>query len=266
MFQVQQQRNPRTKAHIALVLAMTTLTTACRGPADQKMVTTGTQQEYRTSVDAIDAKLSPHEREAFNWAVAGMDLESLNSKYPNASVREVVRSQVKAVRKANPQEIQLLREQVRAQEPVLLELGKVKTSSEKFAIESSFFGPTPYIEARIANTSSLPLSQASWLAKLYIDDQPEPVAKSRVLSDFRTIDGLKPGRQVTARFKVGFVKGDQTWTTLAIRQASTTRIELSLIPETALDFSDKPYMKEDHKKAIAHLEQQLKQADEFADI
>ena len=39
------------------------------------MVTNGTQQQYRQSIDAIDAELNAHERAAFNWAVAGMNLE-----------------------------------------------------------------------------------------------------------------------------------------------------------------------------------------------
>ncbi|MBK0052669.1 hypothetical protein [Stenotrophomonas sp. S39] len=266
MNQQQQRRNALAGGRLGLLLGVAALTTACGGPADKKMVTNGSQQEYRASIDAIDAELTPHEREAFNWAVAGLDLEKLNQRYPNASIREVVRSQVKAVREQSPKSIQSLRDQAKAQEPLLLELGKIKTSEEKFAIESSFFGPTPIIEARIANASSLPLSKASWLAKLYIDGQPQPVAQSRVLSDFRPIDGLKPGHQVTARFKVGFVKGDETWTTLAIRQAATTRVELSVVPDSALDFSDKPYLKVDHQKAIEQLEYQLKQADGFADI
>ncbi|HDS1101969.1 TPA: hypothetical protein UN036_000307 [Stenotrophomonas maltophilia] len=35
-------------------------------------------------------------------------------------------------------------------------------------MENSFFGPKPVITARIINRSTLPLSEASWNAALYI--------------------------------------------------------------------------------------------------
>lgn len=110
------------------------------------------------------------------------------------------------------------------------------------------------------------MSEASWNAALYINGEAEPVASSKVNSDFRSIEGLKPDHHVTARFTVGFVKGDQTWTTLAIRQATSTRVELEMIPETAMDFADKAYLNANHQERIDALESQLKQASEFEDI
>lgn len=73
-----------------MLLALTVLVAACSGPVDRKLVTDGTQEQYRASIDAIDAELSAHERDAFNWAVAGLDLAELNKAYPNASIRQVV--------------------------------------------------------------------------------------------------------------------------------------------------------------------------------
>ena len=60
-------------------------------------------------------------------------------------------------------------------------------------------------------------------------------------------------------------KGDDAWSTLAIRQASSTRVELELIPQTALDFNDKPYIAANYRKRSI-LENQLKQAEKFSDI
>ena len=48
-----------------MLLALTVLVAACGGPVDRKMVTDGTQEQYRASIDAIDAELSAHERDAF---------------------------------------------------------------------------------------------------------------------------------------------------------------------------------------------------------
>ncbi|HDS1010420.1 TPA: hypothetical protein ACOEN9_000059 [Stenotrophomonas maltophilia] len=249
-----------------LLLALTVLVAACGGPVDRKMVTDGTQEQYRASIDAIDAELSAHERDAFNWAVAGLDLAELNKAYPNASVRQVVRGHIKQIRDAHPKEILALQEQANAQRPTITELERVRASGATLRIEDSFFGPKPVIEARIANGSTLALSQASWAATLYINGEAQPTAKSRVHSDFRSIDGLKPNHGVTARFNVGFVKGDDAWSTLAIRQASSTRVELELIPQTALDFNDKPYIAANYREKIQSLENQLKQAEKFSDI
>jgi len=254
------------RSRLGLALAMRALVAACGGPMDKKMVTDGTQQQYRASIDAIDAELSPHEREAFNWAVAGFDLNSLNATYPNASVREVVRTHIERIRDASPKEVRALREQAQAQLPTIAELGKVRANGAKLEIEDSFFGLKPSIEARIANGSSLSLSQVSWEATLYINGDAQPVAKAKVHSDFRTIDGLKSGHGVTARFNVGFVKGDEAWSTLAVRQASSTRVELEVIPLTAMDFNNRPYLTADYQKRIDLLEDQLKQADRFTDI
>ncbi|HDX0899558.1 TPA: hypothetical protein RNS95_001883 [Stenotrophomonas maltophilia] len=193
-----------------LILAATALIAACGGPADKKMVTNGTQEQYRHSIDAIDAKLNAHERAAFNWAVAGMNLQKLNQAYPNASVRQVVRGQIRRIKDANPKEIGMLREKVKEQLPILAELKKVRAVDPAFRLEDSFFGLKPIITARIVNGSTLPLSEASWNAALYINGDEEPVASSKVRSDFRSIEGLKPDHHVTARFTVGFVKGDQT--------------------------------------------------------
>ncbi len=254
------------RSRLGLALGLTALVTACGAPMDRNMVTNGTEQQYRASIDAIGAELSPHERDAFNWAVAGLDLDKLNATYPNASVREVVRTHIERIRNANPKEIRTLREQAQAQLPTITELGKVHANDAKLEIEDSLFGFKPFIEARIANGSSLPLSQVSWEAVLYINDGTLPIAKAKVHSDFRKIDGLKSGDGVRARFNVGFVKGDEAWTTLAVRQASSTRVEVTIIPLTAMDFSDKPYLAADHQKRIELLESQLKDADKFSDI
>lgn len=150
---------PRSRA--TMILAATALLAASRGPADREMVTNGTQEQYRNSIDAIDAQLSAHERAAFNWAVAGMNLEKLNQAYPNASVRQVVRGRIREVREVNLKEIGLLREKVSDQLPTAVELQKVRAVDPVFRMEDSFFGPKPIITARIVNQSRLPLSEAS---------------------------------------------------------------------------------------------------------
>lgn len=253
-------------ARMTLLLSLAALTAACGAPADKKMVTDSGQEQYRTSLDAIDQGLTPHERDAFNWAVAGLDLQALNQRYPNASVRQVVRGQVARVREVNPEQIRALKEQEKRQLATVTELGKVTATDATLETEDSFFGPKSTIKARIVNASSLPLGQASWSAALYINGQSQPVAQSTVRSDFRTINGLKPGQEISTRLNLGFVRGEQSWSTLAITQASSRRVDLVLMPETALDYNDKPYITSDYRKSTDLLEAQMKQADRFADI
>ena len=105
MIKEQRRRDAAGWGRQGLLLALTVLVAACSGPVDRKLVTDGTQEQYRASIDAIDAELSAHERDAFNWAVAGLDLAELNKAYPNASIRQVVRGHIKQIRDAHPKEI-----------------------------------------------------------------------------------------------------------------------------------------------------------------
>ncbi|MDZ5777249.1 hypothetical protein U4I94_22785, partial [Stenotrophomonas maltophilia] len=71
------------RSRATLILAASALLAACSGPTDKKMVTNGTQQQYRQSIDAIDAELNAHERAAFNWAV-GVELDHRAQAGPGA--------------------------------------------------------------------------------------------------------------------------------------------------------------------------------------
>lgn len=109
MIKEQRRRDAAGWGRQGLLLALTVLVAACSGPVDRKLVTDGTQEQYRASIDAIDAELSAHERDAFNWAVADLDLAELNKAYPNASIRQVVRGHIKQIRDAHPKKFLLCR-------------------------------------------------------------------------------------------------------------------------------------------------------------
>ena len=82
---------------VAMILLAGLGLTACKGPADQGLVTGGTQAEYRASLDPLIPKLSKHEVEAFDWAVSDLDLGKLHGKYPGASPRKIIRGKVREV-------------------------------------------------------------------------------------------------------------------------------------------------------------------------
>lgn len=57
-----------------------------------------------------------------------------------------------------------------------------------------------------------------------------------------SMGGFEPGRQVTVEFTVGFVTGDEAWTTLDVRNARHRRVVLEAIPESGMDYGNKPYI------------------------
>ncbi|HHA2747684.1 TPA: hypothetical protein ACOEQV_000050 [Stenotrophomonas maltophilia] len=261
-----QQRWARMAGQMVLALAALGSLVACGGPADKKLATGGTPEEYRASINQIEKNLSAHERDAFNWAVAGFDLAKLHAAYPNASPRQVIRGQISNVKATYPAQIQDLRSLAQAQEPTRAELAKVRAVARELRIDNSFFGPKPKIDALIVNGSNLSLSQITWLANLYLDGSAKPVARAKLASDFRDLGGLKPGDKISATFAVGFVRGDETWTTLEVRNARSKRVELEPIAETGRDFGDKPYITADYQSKIEVLEKGLRQAESFTDI
>ena len=96
------------QAKAAMLLLATLTLAACNGPPDQPLVTSGTQDEYRASLDPLLPKMSKHELEAFDWAVSDFDLTKLHSKYPGASPRKIIRSEVREVLDTYPERVKAL--------------------------------------------------------------------------------------------------------------------------------------------------------------
>ncbi|WP_142806924.1 hypothetical protein [Stenotrophomonas maltophilia] len=256
----------RAAALVGLSLTMVLALSGCGGAADKALVTGGSKQEYNSGLEQISKGLSEHERAAFNWAVSDMNLPKLHQAYLNASVRQVIRGEVKQVKQSYPSKIEALKAKAAAEAATMDELAKVIARDTELTLSSGFFGIKPTIRATLINASKLPLSQINWRASLYLNGSDTPVAVSTLTSDFRSVGGLAADRQRDATFNVGFVRGDESWTTLEIRNAPQRRVVLQALPATALDYSDKPYLSGDYGKQIAAYEKSLKEAESYSDI
>lgn len=240
--------------------------TACKGPADQGLVTGGTQAEYRASLDPLIPKLSKHELEAFDWAVSDLNLAKLHGKYPGASLRKIIRGEVREVLDTYPGKIEALEKAAAKEAPLRAELSKIIAQDAEFGIEKDFFGLKPMIRVTVTNESRYPVSQLKWNAALYLDGADKPVVRTVLTNDYRQDGGLKPGSQFRVRFPIGFVRGDEAWTTLEIRNAAKRRVVLEPVLDSILDFGERAYLAEDPVPKIERMKTAIKDAKGFSDI
>jgi hypothetical protein len=248
------------------VLLAVSAIAACSGPLDQHLITGSTPQAYRASLDAIYPKMTVHEQEAFDWAVSDFDLPKLHSKYPEASPKAVIRGEVQEVLQTYPAKVKALEVEARKQSPLRAELRKIVAQRAIFRMNKNFFGLQPTVIASIANNSKLPVSRLDWRAALFLNDATEPVATTTLSSDYRNDGGLAPRRGFISTFKVGFVRGDESWSTLEIRNAAKTRVVLEPILDSIQDFGDRPYLTEDVAKRIENMRGAVAAAKSFDDI
>lgn len=248
----------------ALVLGLGGVLAGCSRPADQEL-DTATLTTYRASLDPVYAQMSVHEREGFDWAVSDLDLPTLHARYPNGTPRDVIRGEVQTVLTDYPKLLKALQAESLKQAPIRAELTKV-TAVGRFTIEKDFFGLQPVIVAEIFNGSRYPISQLSWNAKLYLNGSTEPVVTSIVTSDFRLRNGMLPGGKHDAKFIVGFVKGDDRWTSLEVRNARSIKVLLTPVFTSVRDFGDRPYLANDAAKKLKSTQDALDAAKSYADL
>lgn len=259
-------RKPGWKRLAGAILLSGLMLSACKGPADQGLVTSGTQEDYRASLDSLIPKMSKHELEAFDWAVSDFDLAKLKGKYPGASPRKIIRGEVHEVLDTYPDKIKGL-EKIAAQEaPLREELSGITAKNVEFGIEKNFFGLQPVIKATITNATRFSVSQLKWQAALYLDGASKPVAQAVLPNDYRQNGGLKTADQFQVRFPVGYLRGDEAWTTLEIRNAAKRRVTLEPILDSILDFGNRPYLAEDPIPQIERMKLAIDAAKRYSDI
>ena len=254
------------QAKAAMLLLATLTLAACNGPPDQPLVTSGTQDEYRASLDPLLPKMSKHELEAFDWAVSDFDLTKLHSKYPGASPRKIIRSEVREVLDTYPERVKALEEIAAEEAPLRAELIKITAQNAEFVIEKNFFGLQPVIRMNVTNGSGYPVSQLKWKAALYLDGADKPAVQTVLTNDYRQNGGLKPGSQFQVRLPIGFVKGDEAWTTLEIRNAAERRIKLEPVLDSIQDFGERTYLKQDLIPQIEQMKAAIEAAKLYSDV
>lgn len=61
---------------------------------DRTVVTTRDEAAYQASLRAVVRGATKRQAAALEWAIAGLDLESIRARYPDRTAREIVRSAV----------------------------------------------------------------------------------------------------------------------------------------------------------------------------
>jgi hypothetical protein len=259
---------PHRAFRLLTLLAAGSFLTGCGGPLNQDLETGSTPQAYRASLDAVFEQFTPHQQEAFNWAVQDFDLPKLHAKYPGGSAQEVIRGEVADVLATYPDRIAALKPQVAEQADLRADLAKIAVLPEGslFAIKRDFFGLQPHVAITVENRSQQPVSRLQWRANLYLDGASTPVASTLLTDDYRRDGGLKPGTRWRRNFTVGFVRGDESWTTLEIRNAKRTRVVVEPVLGTVEDFGGRVFLPEDPAAQIERLQDAIAAAESFRDI
>lgn len=249
------------------IAVLVLVTASCGGPADKKLVTDGDMKSYRASLDPVFEQMSPHEKEAFNWAVSDINFENLHAKYPNKSPRKIIRGEVKAVLDSYPEKIDRLKIESSKFVDLRNELSKVSVTYADLSHSKEFvFRGRPILTMGIENTSSLPISALDWNASLFLDGSDKPVATQRVSADLRDAGGMKPGDVFKVKIRVGGPLGDDAWETLEIKNAKSTKVVLTPILPSVRDFGNRFYLEGDPTDEIPQLQKALEAAVSFKDI
>ena len=245
---------------IGLVLA------ACKQPAEEGLVTGGTEEEFFASLNALTPKMTQHERKALAWAASDLDLAAIHARYPGGSPRAIIRGEVKDVLSTYPTKIEALETQAEQDAPLRAELSKIAAREASFSIEKNFFGLQPQIRAAVTNGSQHSVSRLKWRASLYLDGSEEPVAQAILADDYREQGGLNPGDRFRVTLRIGFVKGDEAWSTLEIRNAKNRRVVLEPVLDSILDHGERPYLPEDPIPQIERMNSAVEAAKSYSDI
>lgn len=257
-------RFSRLRLIVAVPLALALA--ACSGPMDTALVTGKGPELYFASLNPAFAAMTDHEQKGFNWAVSDIDLDQLHSRYPQKSPRTIIPAEVAQVLKSYPAKIADLEPQALQAQQMREQLAQVKAVQTTFTIEKDFFGLAPKVSATIENGSPLPISALDWTASLYLDDAEAPVVSTTLSDNYRATGGLTPGSQHHRKYSIGFVRGDDAWTTLEIRNAKHARVVLEPVASSAQDFGDRYYMPKDRSAEIERLRAVIAAAKSYQDI
>lgn len=240
-------------------------------------------ETYKASLKEATGKMDQTQIEAFDWAVEGFDLESLNKSYPNKSPKTIIRSEIRKVLKDFPAKIAELEKTLPEYEPTMAQLHKISADNVTYSIQDDFFGLQPTITASIKNASALGVSSLSWYAELFIDGDTEPIVTAKLFDNYsnqfvlsRQIadgeaekggpEGLSPMTKRTRRFTIGFLTGADKWSTLEIRNAKERRVTLTAIPESVKDYGNRYYLDGAPYAKINNMKRDIRLAKKYSPI
>jgi hypothetical protein len=194
-------------------------------------------------------------------AVSDLSIDTVNERYPNGTPRSVIRGESRLVRDRAPKRIAELEAIKPKYDAILAEITKLGAGDTSFVMERDFHGLQPTVYALIRNGSRLPVSQLQWRASLYYNNSIQGV-----FGDQQKVDagGLPAGVAAKRSFRIGFVTGDENWTTLEVQNAKVRRVVLEPIPESVKDYGDRYYLEGAPYKELEQWKQSLSTAQKLS--
>ncbi|WP_426079007.1 hypothetical protein [Janthinobacterium sp. PSPC3-1] len=253
-----------SKTLFAIILSLAI--TACSKGLDKPLVTSAGIDAYKVSLAEAAKGMDKSQAEAFDWAVSDLSIDALNSRYPGKTPREIIRGEVQDILGKAPAQIVELEKQASVWNAAAQEIHKVTSEETTFTLAKDFFGLQPRIETTLRNGSKYGYSTLKWRAELYLDGSDKPTAVTEQLDLYKNQGGFSSGETVHRKFSVGFVTGDNNWTTLEIQNAKHRLVTLVVIPEGAQDFGERLIAGASPVPKLEQIKQTLEMAKSLKDL
>jgi len=258
----------------------------CSKGIDRHLETGNGAGAFRASLEKALPEASEKENAAFAWALSdGITVSALHGRYPNATLRDVIRGEVKRVVDEYPQVLAALEPKRAASDALLGELKKVVAEDIQFSLERDFFGLQPRISATVSNRGTLSISYLKWHAAIFVDGRNEPAAEAELYDLYndarigaslrasggarqaeRPSQGLLPSASANRKFTVGTLSGEPKWKTIEIQNAKQVRVELFIIPSSVKNLADQPFWEPATSADYNARKNALEKAKSFSDI
>ncbi len=212
---------------------------------DRIVVTTKGSSAYSASLDAVMRRATKQQIEAYRWAARGLEFESLASRYPDRTAREIIRGEVARSLRELPPRIAVLEVMQRQWAAVEAMLALVTIEATAFGLQRDMFGLQPTVTVRIRNASLLAYSCLAWKAELYLSDDAQPVATAMVSADFTNVaawgKALSPGDAVIVTMPTRDDSED-AWLPADGRPAQAWNVKFVPVVDRALDLRGCPHV------------------------
>lgn len=260
----------RKTSYFGAALLVLMLLQGCAKGIDHQLDTGHGMELYKSSLQEAFKDMPQREQQAYDWAVSDFNLQRLHASYPNGTPKAIIRAERDKIILEVPAKLAQLETARAAYVAGYADLSKITASDVRFTMEKDYFGLQPTVAATIHNGSSHDLSSVKFVARLYVDDKPEPVAESELFSNYNNDSGnstgLRRGDTIKTQFRIGFVSGDANWKTVEIQQAGKTRAEVTVLPDSATDTGNRSILDDQAAKQSKALQNALNTAKGMADI
>lgn len=227
---------PFTLKRLVFVLPVVCLLAACGKGLDRKLDTAGNDDAFNASFWAANKDMTADDKNAWSWAVQDLSINDIRSKYPDATLRQVIRGEARAVLANSEPRIKELEASKPLYDAKLQKLEAITATNVSFSPSKN---GSRVLEFDLHNGSQLPVSHLEWKAWLYINDDKDPVTTAWLYDDFT--QGLAVNASEHHQYTDADIIGSG-WDTLAVRNAKSRRVVVEVTPESVKDFSANRYM------------------------